>query len=123
MKLLAVATPLSIYHGCSTRKTFWEEKFTGKENLFPVVDIKTFGRCNVRKYKDIKGSDKYVTLNISSKFDSLDNMKTTSSESKRKLERSGKGLITSLGFNPKVRMKKYRKERYAIRNVSKKDPV
>ena len=31
MKLLEVVTPPSIYNGCSTRKTFWEEKFTGKE--------------------------------------------------------------------------------------------
>ena len=34
------------------------------------------------KNKEIKGSDKYVTLDISSKFDSLDKMKITSSESK-----------------------------------------
>ena len=32
--------PLSIYHGCSTQKTFLEEKFTGKETLFLVVNIK-----------------------------------------------------------------------------------
>ena len=31
MKLLAVVTPPSIYHGCSTRKTFREEKFTGEK--------------------------------------------------------------------------------------------
>ena len=30
MKLLVFVTPLSIYCGCSTPKTFWEEKFTGK---------------------------------------------------------------------------------------------
>ena len=30
MKFLVVVTPPSIYHGCSTRKTFWEEKFTVK---------------------------------------------------------------------------------------------
>ena len=40
MKFLAVVTPLSIYHGCSTRKTFWEEKFTGKESVFLAVDMK-----------------------------------------------------------------------------------
>ena len=39
-------------------------------------------------FKVFKGSDKYVTLDISLKFDSLDKMKTTSSESKIKLERS-----------------------------------
>ena len=84
MNRLAVVTPPSIYHGCSTQKTFWEEKFTGKENLFLAVDMKNCGRRNVRKHKDVRGSDKYVTLDISSKFDSLDKMKITSSESKVK---------------------------------------
>ena len=67
----AVVTPPSIYHGCSTRKTSWEEKFTGKKNLFLAVDMKNHGRRSVRKHKYIRGSDKYVTLDISSKFDSL----------------------------------------------------
>ena len=40
MKLLSVVTPPSIYHGCSTLKTFWEEKFTGEEKLFSAVNIK-----------------------------------------------------------------------------------
>ena len=78
MKFLAVVTPPYIYHSCSTRKMFWEEKFTGKESLFLAVDMKNCGRCNVRKHKEIRGSDKYVTLDISSKFDSLNKMKITS---------------------------------------------
>ena len=82
MKLLAVVTPTSIYHGCSTRKTFWEGKFTGKGNLFLAVNMKNGGRCNFRKHKEIKGSEKYVTLDIYSKFDSLDKIRITSSESK-----------------------------------------
>ena len=122
MKFLSVITPPSIYHSCSTRKTFWEENFTGKEDLFLAVDMKNVGRRNVKKHKEIRGSDKYVTLDISSKFDSMDKMKITSSESKVKLERSGKGLITSLGFKTKARSQKYKKARYAIINVSKKDP-
>ena len=44
--------------------------------------MKNFGHHNVRKHKEIKGSDKYVTLDISLKFDNLDNMKITYSESK-----------------------------------------
>ena len=83
--------------------------------------MKNCGRRNVRKHKEIKGSDNYVTLEISLKFDKLDKMKITSSESKGKLERSGKGVITSLDFKAKVRPHKYKKARYAIRNVSKKD--
>ena len=106
MKLLSFVTPPSIYHGCSNRKTFWEENPTVKEILFLAVDMKNGSRRNVRKHKEIKGSDKYVTLDISSKFDSLDKMKIKSSESKVKLERSGKGLITYLGFNAKVRLQK-----------------
>ena len=78
MKLLAVVTPLSIYHGCSTRKTFWEKKITCKENMFLAVNMKSCGRLNVRKNKGIRGSDKYATIEISSKFESLYKMKITS---------------------------------------------
>ena len=92
MKFLVVVTPPSIYHGCSTRKTFWEEKFTGKKDLFQSVNMKNCGRRKVRKYKEIKGSDKFVTLNVSTKFDSLNKMKTTSSESKENWEDQERGL-------------------------------
>ena len=57
-------------------------KFTGEKKLFSAVNMKNCGSCNVRKHKYIKGSDKYVTFDISLKFDSLDKMKITSSESK-----------------------------------------
>ena len=121
MNLLVVVTPLSIYHGCSTRKTFWEEKFTGKKYLFQSVNMKNCGCRKVRKHKEIKGSNKIVTLNVSAKFDSLNKMKTTSSESKGRLGRPGKGLVTALAFKTKVRSQKYKKARYAIGNVSEKD--
>ena len=90
------------------------------EDLFLFVNMKHFGRRKVRKHKDIIGSDKYVTLDISSKFDSLEKIKIIYSEIKRKLERSGKGLITSLGFDAKARPQKYKNARYAIGNVSEK---
>ena len=48
-------------------------------------------------------------------------MKITSSESKDNLGISGKGLITYLILKAKVIPKKYKKERYAIVNVSKKE--
>ena len=89
--------------------------------MFLAVNMKICGRRNVTKHKEIKSSEKYVTLDISLKFDSMDNMKITSSESKEKLERSGMGLITSLGFNTKERSQKYKKARYTIGNVSEKD--
>ena len=70
--------------------------------------MRNCGQVNVRKHrefkdsdervtlnmKEIRGSDKCVTLKISEKFDSLNNMETTSSESKEKMKRSGKGLVT-----------------------------
>ena len=67
-------------HGCSTRKTVGEGKFTGKQDLFESVNMKNFGRREFRKHKEIKGSDKCVTLNIydilniSEKFDDLNKM-------------------------------------------------
>ena len=70
------------------------------------MDMTNGGRRIVRKHKEIRGSDNYVTFDISSKFDSLDKLKITSSESKGKLDRSGKGLITSLGFKTKARSQK-----------------
>ena len=86
MKFLVVVSPPSIYHGCSTQKTFWEEKFTGKkQDLFVSVNMRNCGQRNVRKHKETKDSDERVTLNmneilkISEKFDNLDKMETTSS--------------------------------------------
>ena len=64
MKFLVVVTPPSIYHGCSTWRKFWDEKFTGKQYLFESVNMKNCGRRKVRKHKEIKGSDKCVTLNM-----------------------------------------------------------
>ena len=103
MKFLVVVAPPSIYHGFSTRKTFWEEKFTGKkQDFFVSVNMRNCGQRNFRKHKEIKGSDKCVTLNmyeilkISEEFEDLDKMETTSSESKVKMEGSGKWLVTAL---------------------------
>ena len=84
MKFLVVVTQSSIYHGCSTQKTLWEEKFTGKKYLFQSVNIKNCGCRKVRKHKEIRVSDRIVTLDISLKFDSLNKMENTSSESKEK---------------------------------------
>ena len=84
--------------------------------------MKNCGRCNVRKHREIKGSDKYVALEISLKFDSLDKIKITYSESKDNLGRSGKGLIASMGLKAKPMPKKCRKARYAIGNFIIKNP-
>ena len=84
--------------------------------FFESVNMKNCGRRKVRKHKEIKGSDKCVTLNIyeilniSEKFDSLNKMETISSESKVELERSGKGLVTALALNTKARLKKTKRQ-------------
>ena len=82
-----------------------KKKFTGKKDLFQSVNMKICGRRKVRKHKEIRGSDKCVTLNISKKFDSMNKIETISSESKGKLGRSGRGLVTALDLNTKVRLK------------------
>ena len=111
MKFLVVVTPPSIYHSFSNRKTFWEETFTGKQDLFESVNMKNCGRIKVRKHKEIKGSDKCVTLNIyeilniSEKFDSQKKMEPPSSESKVELKISGKGLVTALALKTKASSK------------------
>ena len=61
--------------------------------MFESVNMKNCGHHKVRKHKEIKGSDKCVTLNIyeilniSEKFDNMKKMETTSLESKVELER------------------------------------
>ena len=89
--------------------------------------MRNCGQRNVRKQKEIKDSDERVTFNmndilkISEKFDNLDKMETTSSESKVRMEGSGKGVVNALALKTKARSKKYKKARYAIRNVSMKE--
>ena len=74
------------------------------------------GRSNVKRHRDIKGSYKYVTLDILLKFGSLDKMRIISSEQKDNKGISGEGLITSMG----IKAKEIKKARYAIRNFSMK---
>ena len=66
-------------------------------NIITTVNMKNCGRRNVSKHREIKGSDKYVTLEISLKFDSLYKMKITSSESK-KIGKIRKGVDYLSGF-------------------------
>ena len=77
MKLLEVITPRSFYHGCSTQKTLWEKNVTLGE--LTSMKMKNYGPLNVRKQMEIKGSDKYITLDISLRFDIMEKMKIISS--------------------------------------------
>ena len=74
------------------------------------MNMKNCGRSKVRKHKEIKGSDKIVTLNVSEKFDSLNKMEIKSSESKGKFGRSGKGLVTALALKTKVSSKNTKRQ-------------
>ena len=116
MKFLVV-TPPSIYYGCSTWKTFWEENFTGKkQDLFGPVNMRNCGKRNFSKHREIKDSDERVTLNmyailkISEKFDDLNKMETSSSEAKVELARSGKWLVTDLALKTKARSKNSKRQ-------------
>ena len=82
MEILEVVTPPYIYHGCSTRKTFLEGKVTGEEKLLSAVKMEKCFCRNIRKHRELKGSDKYVILDISLKSESLEKIKITSSYSK-----------------------------------------
>ena len=55
------------------------------------MNVKICGRPNVSKHRGIKGSDNYVTLDISLNFDSLEKMRITFSESKVNLEHQERG--------------------------------
>ena len=119
MKLLGNVTSLSIYHGCSTRKKFWEGNFIPGE--FTPMNMKHCGCRNVRKHREIKDSYKCIILEMSLKFGSLDRIIITVLEQKYYLGRSGKGLNTSLSLNTNIRSNRYKNGRYVITNVSTKD--
>ena len=89
--------------------------------------MRNCGKRKFRKHREIKESDECVTyenmyeiLKFSEKSDNLDKMETTSSESKVKMEGSGKWLVTALALKTKARSTKYKKARYDIGNVSMK---
>ena len=59
----------------------------------------------------------YEILKSSEKFDNLDKMETTSSESKVKMEGPGKWLVTALVLKTKARLKFLRKLRSINSNI------
>ena len=99
--------------------------------FFEPVNMRNCGKRNFSKHIEIKDSAERVTLKayenmyeilkFSENFDNLDKMETTSSESKVKMEGSGKWLVTALALNTKARSTKYKMARYTIVNVSMKD--
>ena len=82
--------------------------------------MKNSGRRNVRKHRKIKNGDKYINLDISFKFGSLEKIKITSSYPKDYLGGSWKELITYLVINTIGISKSNKNSSYAITNVSMK---
>ena len=85
---------------------------------FTHVNIKTGGRHNIRKHKEINNTEQYIALDISLEIGNMENMKITTSEPKYYLGRSGKGLITSLGIKTIRSLNKIKNSRFAITEVS-----
>ena len=96
--------------------------------MFQSANKKNCGHHRVRKHKEIKSSDKCVTLNIyeilniSEKFDDMNKMETTSSEPKVELERSGKGLVTAISLKTKAGLKKIQKGKVCHRKCQYEGP-
>ena len=79
--------------------------------------MKSFGRHNVRKYRDIKNGEKYIILEIFSNIDCLDNREATSSESKDYMGIPGKGMTTYISLRTKSTNKK-QKARFDITDIT-----
>ena len=71
--------------------------------------MKNCGCRNVRKHREIKNGEKYITLEISLKFGSMDKIKVKSSEPKYYLVISRKGLIAYLGLKNHCKVKEKQK--------------
>ena len=87
-------------------------KNCGHHNVRKYKEIKSSDRyVTLKKHKEIRGSDKYVTLDVSSKFDSLNRMKITSSESKVKSGKIRKGVDYLSGFQDQNKVAKIHKRK------------
>ena len=83
------------------------------------MNVTSRGRCNVRKYREIKNGDKYIILCISSYLDFLDKKEVTSSEPNNYRGISCKGLNASLYLMTKISNKK-QKDRLSINALTNK---
>ena len=73
MKFLAVVIPLlAIYHVCSNSRTLWEDSFK-------PVNMTSYVRRTVRKYREIKNGEKYIILDIFYNLDHVEKREVTSS--------------------------------------------
>ena len=111
--LEVVTPPPAIYHGCSIRNMFWEENFA-------PVNMKSCGRRNVRKNRDINNGEQYIFLEISCKIDYLDKREFNSSQSKDYMGIPGKGLTTYLALRTK-RTNNKEKAGFFITDITNQD--
>ena len=121
MKILEVVTPPSIYHGCSTRKMFWEEKFTGKENLFLAVNMKIVVVAmlgKIRRSRVMTSMSRWISHQSLTVWTIWTSHLQSQKQNRKDQER---GWLTFWVSRPKQGPQKYKKARYAIVNVSKKD--
>ena len=114
MKFLEILTELQdIYYGFTDQKNFW-----GK-NMTPV-NMTNYGRCNVRKHREIKNGEQNNILEISYNLEYMEQRKVTSSYSNDYMERSDKVHTTSLKLRTKT-SNKNQKARFAITEIINKD--
>ena len=78
---------------------FWEDKFT-------PVNMKSCGRRNVRKHRDINNGEQYIALHISLDIDFPEKREVNFSKSRGYMGISGKGVITFLTIRTKSPNKK-----------------
>ena len=84
------------------------------------MNMKSCGRFNVSKHRDIKNGDKYIILEIYPKLDCLCNRKVTYSESRYYIKILGKGMTNSLDLSTK-RLNKKQQARFTITEITKQD--
>ena len=89
---------------------FWEENFT-------PANMKSFGRRNVRKNKEIKNVEQYTALEISLELDGLDKKEVTYSGSRNYVRRPVKRMTTYMTIRTRIRPNKKHKERNANTEV------
>ena len=90
--------------------TIWEEKFK-------PVNTTSCGRRIVRKHREIKNVEQYITLDISFDLDFLDKREVATSESRDYMGRSGNGLINYMALSIKIPKKK-EKARVTINDIT-----
>ena len=108
--LVVVTTPPDIYDGCSAQKPLWEEKFT-------LVNMTSYGGRNVRKHREHKKFEQYISLETSFEIVCMEKREFASSELRDYMGISGKEMNNYLDLRTKTLNKK-QKARIAIADIT-----